>query len=432
MSPGILGKKIGMTQLFRPDGQVVPVTLLKAGPCFVVQRKTPATDGYDAIQLGLNEFVKAKRINKPETGHLKKGNAEGAKFLREFRLKGGEGDMKAGDKVLVSDFKPNEKVDVIGVSKGRGFAGRCEAASFRRRRRDPRLHAPPSARFDRRFELSVACRARYADGGTHGRRTSDGPESGNRRGGYRRQRAGGQRRGSGSQRRLCSCAEGVEVIMPTVDVIDLNNSKVGEIELADTVFGAEVNQDLLYESVRHYLAGQRAGTHKVKTRHEVAGSGKKLWKQKGTGRARMGSVRSPIWRHGGTVHGPVPRDYSYKLPRKMQLGALRSALSAKLRDGEMMIVSAFQLADHKTKSFTQTLGRLGATKKILVVENEENRNLHLSARNLKGVVVVSSHEVHPYHLLDATKVLVTQAAAAKLSETLAKSAPKRTEKEGQE
>lgn len=123
MSPGILGKKIGMTQLFRPDGQVVPVTLLKAGPCFVVQRKTPATDGYDAVQLGLNEFVKPRRINKPATGHLKKAGAEGAKFLREFRLDGSNGDFKAGDKVLVSDFKPKEKVDVIGVSKGRGFAG---------------------------------------------------------------------------------------------------------------------------------------------------------------------------------------------------------------------------------------------------------------------------------------------------------------------
>ena len=124
MSPGILGKKIGMTQLFRPDGQVVPVTLLKAGPCFVVQRKTPATDGYDAVQLGLNEFVKPKRINKPSAGHLKKAGVDGAKFLREFRLGQGSGaDLKAGDKVLVSDFKPNEKVDVIGVSKGRGFAG---------------------------------------------------------------------------------------------------------------------------------------------------------------------------------------------------------------------------------------------------------------------------------------------------------------------
>jgi large subunit ribosomal protein L4 len=205
--------------------------------------------------------------------------------------------------------------------------------------------------------------------------------------------------------------------MPTVDVIDLNNAKVGEVELADSVFGAEVNQDLLYESVRHYQAGLRAGTHKVKTRHEVAGSGKKLWKQKGTGRARMGSVRSPVWRHGGTVHGPVPRDYSYRLPRKMQLGALRSALSAKLRDGELKVISAFQFADHKTKNFVQALTKLEATKKVLLVETDENRNL-------KGIVVVRSHEVHPYQLLDATRVLLTQAAASKLSETLAKSAPK--------
>jgi large subunit ribosomal protein L3 len=130
MSPGILGRKIGMTQLFRADGQVVPVTLLKAGPCIVVQRKTPAIDGYDAVQLGLNEFVKAKRINKPATGHLKKAGAEGTKFLREFRMSPGS-DMKAGDQVLVSDFHPNEKIDVIGVSKGRGFAGVVKRHHFR-------------------------------------------------------------------------------------------------------------------------------------------------------------------------------------------------------------------------------------------------------------------------------------------------------------
>jgi large subunit ribosomal protein L4 len=215
--------------------------------------------------------------------------------------------------------------------------------------------------------------------------------------------------------------------MPLVDVVDLNNQKVGEVELADAVFGAEVNEDLLYEAVRHYLAGQRSGTHKTKTRHEVAGSGKKLWKQKGTGRARMGSVRSPLWRHGGTVHGPVPRDYSYNLPRKMQLGALRSALSAKLKDGDLQIVSAFQLTDHKTKSFAQTVGKFQATKKLLVVEADENRNLELSARNLEGVEVVRSHEVHPYHLLGATRILFTKDAAVKLSDTLAKSAPAKKE-----
>jgi large subunit ribosomal protein L3 len=131
MSPGILGKKIGMTQVFRPDGQAVPVTLLKAGPCMVVQRKTPTSDGYDAVQLGLVEFVKAARINKPRTGHLKKANVEGAKFLREFALRPGDDDLKPGDQVLVGQFKPNDKVDVIGVSKGRGFAGVVRRHHFR-------------------------------------------------------------------------------------------------------------------------------------------------------------------------------------------------------------------------------------------------------------------------------------------------------------
>ena len=131
MSPGILGKKIGMTQVFRPDGQAVPVTLLKAGPCMVVQRKTPTTDGYDAVQLGLVEFVKAARINKPRTGHLKKANVEGAKFLRELNMRPGDDDLKPGDKVLVDQFKPRDKVDVIGVSKGRGFAGLVKRHHFR-------------------------------------------------------------------------------------------------------------------------------------------------------------------------------------------------------------------------------------------------------------------------------------------------------------
>ena len=130
MSPGILGKKIGMSQVFRPDGQAVPVTLLKAGPCMVVQRKTPATDGYDAAQLGLVEFVKPQRLNKPATGHLKKGGADGVKLLREFRLEEGGDDLKAGDKVLVDQFKPKDKVDVIGISKGRGFAGLVKRHHF--------------------------------------------------------------------------------------------------------------------------------------------------------------------------------------------------------------------------------------------------------------------------------------------------------------
>jgi large subunit ribosomal protein L3 len=132
MSPGILGKKIGMTQVFRPDGQVVPVTVLKAGPCVVVQRKTPATDGYDAVQLGFMEYARKKGVSKPAAGHLKKSGAEGVKFQREFRLEEGtSGDLKAGDRVLVDEFKPNDVVDVIGVSKGRGFAGLVKRHHFR-------------------------------------------------------------------------------------------------------------------------------------------------------------------------------------------------------------------------------------------------------------------------------------------------------------
>jgi large subunit ribosomal protein L4 len=208
--------------------------------------------------------------------------------------------------------------------------------------------------------------------------------------------------------------------MPTVDIVDLNNEKVGSLDLPDEVFGAEVNEALLYEAVRHYRAGARAGTHKTKVRREVAGSGKKLWKQKGTGRARSGSVRSPLWRHGGTVHGPVPRDYSYNLPKKMVVGALRSALSAKLRDGELKVVQAFDFADHKTKNAMGALAKLETGRTALLVDNGENRNLTLGVRNLKGITLLPTKAVSVYHLLGSQSVLLTEAAARKFSEALAK------------
>ncbi|MSV28758.1 MAG: 50S ribosomal protein L4 [Bryobacterales bacterium] len=207
--------------------------------------------------------------------------------------------------------------------------------------------------------------------------------------------------------------------MPKVDVVDLNNSKVGEVELSDDVFAAPVNQALLYEAVRHYQAGQRSGTVKTKVRGDVAGSGKKLWKQKGTGRARSGSVRSPVWRHGGTVHGPQPRSYAYNLPRKMQLGALRSALTAKLNDGELKVVDSFQFSDPKSRGVRSALNRLEAKRKVLLVDNGENRNLSLGSRNLVGVTLLASHNVNVYHLLGHDRVLMSKPAAEKLSEALA-------------
>lgn len=218
--------------------------------------------------------------------------------------------------------------------------------------------------------------------------------------------------------------------MATVDIFDLRNQVVGSVDLADAVFGAPVNENLIYEAVRHYRAGLRSGTAKTKTRHEVSGSGKKLWKQKGTGRARMGSIRSPLWRHGGTVHGPVPRSYAYRLPRKMALGALRSALSAKLRDGELKVVRTFDTGDHKTKSLAQGLKALEAANKVLLVEvlpyvkqdselTGAERNLALASRNLEGVKLVPTRDVTVYDLLAHKQILISEAAARKLSEALA-------------
>lgn len=206
--------------------------------------------------------------------------------------------------------------------------------------------------------------------------------------------------------------------MPQVDIVDLENKSVGSLDLADEVFGVEVSDALLYQAVHHYLASRRAGTHKTKTRAEVAGSGRKPWKQKGTGRARAGSVRSPLWRSGGVVHGPQPRSYDYHLPRKMVLGALRSALTAKLQDGAVKIVDEFKLDTHKTKEFDAALDKLGAGRKVLVVENDDNRNLALSSRNIPGVTLMTSRQIHAYHLLGAETILFSRRTAETCCEAL--------------
>jgi large subunit ribosomal protein L4 len=213
--------------------------------------------------------------------------------------------------------------------------------------------------------------------------------------------------------------------MATIDVLDLSGKKVGSMDLADEVFGA-INEDLLWEAVKHFRAGERSGTHATKNRKLVSGSGKKLWRQKGTGRARIGSIRSPLWRHGGTVHGPQPRSYDYSFPRKKLLGALRSALAAKLADGKLTVLDSFTLADHKTKAFRAALDKLNVESTALLVDAaEENRNLELSARNLDGVELVKGFEVHPYHLLRYDRVIFSLAALEKLQTSLKASASKR-------
>jgi large subunit ribosomal protein L4 len=213
--------------------------------------------------------------------------------------------------------------------------------------------------------------------------------------------------------------------MANIDVLNLSGKKVGTLELADEVFGG-INEDLLWEAVKHYRAAQRAGTHATKNRKLVSGSGKKLWRQKGTGRARVGSIRSPLWRHGGTVHGPQPRSYDYQFPRKKLLGALRSALAAKFADGKLMVVEDFELEQAKSKTFRAALNTLGVGKTALLVDGaKENQNLQLSARNIAGIELVSGNQVHPYHLLRYESAIFSRPALEKLQDSLKASAPKR-------
>lgn len=207
--------------------------------------------------------------------------------------------------------------------------------------------------------------------------------------------------------------------MPTVDVKNLTNKKVGAVDLREDVFAVRVNESLLHEAVRHYLASRRRGTHKTKTRAEVSGGGRKPWRQKGTGRARAGSTRSPLWRHGGTIHGPQPRDYSYSLPRKVLLGALRSALTAKCVNEKLTVVDKLELENHKTKALREILDRLGVKKSLLIVETGENDTLERASRNLPGVKLVLTRDVHPYDLLAHDRVLFSQAAVEKLQQAIA-------------
>lgn len=208
--------------------------------------------------------------------------------------------------------------------------------------------------------------------------------------------------------------------MPVVKVKNLSNEEVGELELSDAVFGAPLNKALIYSAVKSYMANQRAGTSATKTRGDVAGSGKKLWKQKGTGRARIASLRSPLWKGGGNVHGPQPRDWSYRIPKKMRRGAIRSVLSERLREGGLLIIENFELQSHKTKDFVATLSKLGLERRTLIVDAVNNDNLTLSSRNLRNVTFISPSGVNIYDLLTHEQLALTRDAAAELERQLSK------------
>ena len=205
-----------------------------------------------------------------------------------------------------------------------------------------------------------------------------------------------------------------------IDVVNAENKKVGSVDLNDDVFGGRVKSDLIHESVVRQNAAARRGTHATKTRAMVSGSGKKPWRQKGTGRARVGEIRNPLWRKGGTVFGPQPRDYAYHLPRKMFRAALKSALAFKLKENQLSIIDAFTLDDHKTRPLAKALAGIGGSRKVLVIDNSENRNLHLASRNMDEVDLIANLQITPYHVLNAHHVVISKSAIQALQEVLSK------------
>ncbi|HEY7288096.1 MAG TPA: 50S ribosomal protein L4 [Vicinamibacterales bacterium] len=204
----------------------------------------------------------------------------------------------------------------------------------------------------------------------------------------------------------------------TVDVVNQQNEKVGSLDLNDAVFGGRVKVDLIHQSVIRANAAERRGTHATKTRAMVSGSGKKPWRQKGTGRARVGEIRNPLWRKGGTVFGPQPRSYEYQLPKKVEKGALRAALTQKLRDGEVVVVEALSVGEIKTKAAAEMLKRLGVTGKALLVDVKPEDRLVLSVRNIEGVQLLASNRISARDVIDTRRVVLTRAALEKLQEAL--------------
>ncbi len=204
----------------------------------------------------------------------------------------------------------------------------------------------------------------------------------------------------------------------TLDVVNSRNEKVGSLDLSDAVFGGRAKTDLVWESVVHQNAAERRGTHMTKTRGLVSGTGKKPWRQKGTGRAQVGEARNPLWRKGGTVFGPTPRSYDYKLPKNVERGALRAALQVKLQAGEVVVVDELRVAERKTKAAVELLGRLGVTGRTLVVDVALDENLTLSARNLAGVRLVASGRLTARDVMGSSRVIATRAAVERLQEVL--------------
>ena len=380
---GLIGKKIGMTSIFDENGKNMPCTVIECGPCVVTQVRTMEVDGYEALQLGFDD---KKTATKAAQGHFKKAGTVAKRKVAEF--KGFDEEVKLGDTITVEHFAEGEFVDVAATSKGKGFQGVVKRHGFAgvgqaTHGQHNRLRAPGS--------IGAA---------SYPARVFKGMKMAGQMGNEKVKVQNLRVLKVVAEKNLLvvkGCIPGhknayvtIREIMK-VAVIDSKGKDTGrKVELSKDVFGIEPNNHAVYLDVKQYLANQRQGTHKSKERAEISGSTRKIKKQKGTGTARAGSIKSGVFRGGGRMFGPRPRNYSFKLNKNLKRLARKSALTMKANDKAIVVLEDLKFDTPKTKDFTAVLKTLGLEgKKSLFVLGEPNNNVYLSSRNLAGTEVVS-------------------------------------------
>ena len=419
---GLLGTKLGMTQLWDANNRVVPVTVVQAGPCVVTQVRTPATDGYSAVQLGFGA-IKAKQLTKPSAGQFDKAGVTPRKHLVEIRTTDAS-EYTLGQELTAEVFAADEVVDVTGVSKGKGTAGVMKRHGFHGLRASHGVHrkhrspgsiggcATPGKVFK---GLKMAGRmgvervtVQNLDRARRRCRARPDPDQGRHPGQQGRPGRAAHRDQEGRRGMSvdASIASG-----RAVDVYDVSGAKTGTVELPAELFDVTANIPLIHQVVVAQLAAARQGTHSTKARGDVRGGGAKPYRQKGTGRARQGSRRAPQWVGGGVVHGPQPRGYAQRTPKKMIAAALRGALSDRAREGRVHVISDLVSGDApSTKSALAALRNVAAIDKVLVVLHRDDDLAWLSLRNVATVHALTVDQLNAYDVLVSDEVVFTSAA----------------------
>ena len=377
--PGLLGKKIGMTSVFSAEGKNVPCTVIEAGPCVVTQVKTVEKDGYAAVQLGFQD-KKEKHTTKPMMGHFKKAGVTPKKHLAEF--KEFETELNLGDTVTVELFNDASFVDVIGTSKGKGFQGVVKRHGF------GGVGQTTHGQHNRARKPGSIGACSYPAKVFKGMRMA-GQMGGNR------------------------------VTVQNLQVLKVIAEHNLLLIKGSVIFGIEPNDHAIYLDVKQFMANQRQGTHKSKERSEISGSTRKIGRQKGGGGARRGDMNSPVLVGGGRVFGPKPRDYSFKLNKKVKALARKSALSYKAQNNAIIVVEDFTFDAPKTKEFVNITKNLKVSdKKLLLILPDANKNVYLSARNLERANVQTVSGLNTYRVLDAGVLVLTENALSAIDNIL--------------